>query len=184
MKRYRQLTEGVAAAFMAAIFLTFVLQIFVRYATGSDWFMSVTGGVVDSSAFGWTVEFILVLWLWTIFWGNAFVVRDRDHVSFDIVYNMVRPRTRTVFALIGSVILVVTLWYSISPTYERMRLLRLKSSATLPLKMLPIYSVYFLFLGVVGLRSLWRIVELCRHGADRESHMVSHKSFHKEESKS
>ncbi len=159
---------------MAAIFVTFILQIFVRYATGSDWFMSVTGGVVNSAAFGWTVEFILVLWLWTIFWGNAFVVRDRDHVTFDIVYNMVRPRTRTVFALFGAVILLVALWYSISPTYDRMRLLRLKSSATLPVKMLPIYSVYFLFLGVVGLRALWRIVELCRHGADRESQDLSY----------
>lgn len=159
---YRRLTEGVAAAMMAVIFCTFILQIIVRY----------TGGAIDAANFGWTVEFILALWLWTIFWGNAFVVRDRDHVTFDILYNMARPQVRTVLAIVGAVIVAVALWASIMPTYDRMRLLRLKSSATLPINMLPIYSIYFLFLAVVGLRYVLRAIEVFRHGADREVHVL------------
>jgi C4-dicarboxylate transporter, DctQ subunit len=161
-------TEGVAGLMMAAIFVTFILQITVRYVVGAEWFVSITGGAIDAADFGWTVELILVLWLWTIFWGNSFVVRDCDHVTFDIIYNSVGRRTRTVFAIIGALILVAALWSSIGPTYDRMKLLRLKSSATLPVKMLPIYSIYFVFLAAVGLRYLWRAVEVARHGVDRE----------------
>ncbi len=169
---FRSVTEGIAAFMMAAIFCTFILQIAVRYAVGSEWFVTHTGNFIDAAKFGWTVEFILVLWLWTIFFGNAFVVHDSDHVTFDIIYNSVGRRTRTVLAIIGALIIVVALWASIGPTYDRMRLLRLKSSATLPVKMLPIYSIYFLFLAVVGLRYLWRAIDVARHGADREAHVL------------
>ncbi len=138
---------------MAAMFVTFILQIAVRYVVGSEWFAARLGHVIDASPFGWTLEFCLVLWVWIVFWGNAFIVRERDHVTFDILYFWVRPGPRKWFAdsrragdrrrRCSS---------SIGPTYEKMRILRLKSSATLPVKMLPIYSIYFLFLAVVGLR--------------------------------
>ena len=91
----RNMAEGVSALMMAAIFCTFILQIAVRYAVGSPWFVSTFCNVSDTSYFGWTVEFILVLWLWTIFWGAAFVVRDYDHVTFDILYYMAGRKTRS-----------------------------------------------------------------------------------------
>lgn len=169
---FRMFTEGVAALMMAAIFLTFILQIVVRYVVGSEWFVAIFGNVVDAADFGWTVEFILVLWLWTIFWGNAFVVHDRDHVTFDIIYNTVGKRTRTVLAIIGALIIMVALWSSIMPSYDRMKILRIKSSATLPVKMLPIYSIYFLFLAVVGLRYFYRAIHVFRHGAEPEKHLL------------
>lgn len=159
---FTHLTEGVAALMMAAIFLTFILQIAVRYIVGATWFIDLFGPVVDASRFGWTLEFIMVLWLWTIFFGNAFIVRDRDHVTFDILYFAVRPGVRRWFVAIGATAIMVALLASIEPTYAKMRILRLKSSATLPVKMLPIYSVYFLFLAVVGLRYGWRLLEAIR----------------------
>lgn len=171
---FRKLAEGVSALMMAAIFGTFILQIFVRYASGSQWFVSIFGNAIDASAFGWTVEFILVLWLWTIFWGLAFVVRDSDHVTFDIIYNMAGRRTRKVLAATGALIIAAALWSSIGPTYDRMKLLQLKSSATLPVKMLPVYSIYFVFLAAVGLRYALRAWDCLHPGADRELHMPSY----------
>lgn len=171
LRALSRLTEGVAAMMMAAIFLVFILQIAVRYIVGSEWFLDTFGHLIDAGKFGWTVEFILVLWLWTIFWGNAFVVRDRDHVTFDILYNWVRPGVRKWFAIIGAVVIVVALWSSIAPTYDKMKILRLKSSATLPVKMLPIYSIYFVFLAMAGLRYAWRAWDVWRHGAPVEDHL-------------
>ena len=167
---FSHLTEGVAALMMAAIFVTFVLQIAVRYVVGAEWFTALFGNVVDASTFGWTLEFIMVLWLWTIFFGNAFIVRERDHVTFDILYFAVRPSVRRWFVVIGSAAILAALWLSIEPTYGKMRILRIKSSATLPVKMLPIYSIYFLFLAVVGLRYGARLVEALRYGVEREPH--------------
>ena len=166
IRTLRNMAEGVSALMMAAIFCTFILQIAVRYAVGSPWFVSTFGNVIDASYFGWTVEFILVLWLWTIFWGAAFVVRDYDHVTFDIIYNIVGRKTRIVLTIFGALIIAAALWSSILPTYDRMKLLWLKSSATLPVKMFPIYSIYFVFLAAVGLRYLVRAWACLRHGVD------------------
>jgi C4-dicarboxylate transporter DctQ subunit len=165
-----RLTESVAALMMAAMFATFILQIAVRYIVGSEWFTARLGHVIDASGFGWTLEFCLVMWLWIVFWGNSFIVRDKDHVTFDVVYFWVRPNTRKWFAVIGAATIAVALLLSIGPTYEKMRILRIKSSATLPVKMLPIYSIYFLFLAVVGLRYAWRMVDAMRNGVEGEGH--------------
>lgn len=159
---FTHFTEGVAGLMMAAMFVTFILQIAVRYAARY--------GLVDASLFGWTLEFCLVMWLWIVFWGNAFIVREKDHVTFDILYLASPARLRAVFAIFGAAVIVVALLGSIEPTWSKLRILRLKSSATLPVKMLPIYSVYFLFLVVVPLRYLWRIVDVWRHGAGTEGH--------------
>jgi C4-dicarboxylate transporter, DctQ subunit len=170
VRAFTRATEGVAAMMMAAMFATFVLQIAVRYVVGSAWFTARLGGAVDATSFGWTLEFCLVMWLWIVFWGNAFIVRDRDHVTFDILYLWVRPGVRKWLAVIGALAIVVGLWISIVPTWDKMRLLRLKSSATLPVKMLPLYSVYFLFLAVVGARYLWRAADVLRRGSADASH--------------
>lgn len=167
---FSRFTEGVAAAMMAAIFVIFILQIAVRYIVGSEWFAAHFGNVIDATWFGWTVESIMVLWLWTIFWGCAFIVRESDHVSFDILYHAARPGLRRWLAIIGSLAIMAALWASIDPTWHKMRILRLKSSATLPVKMLPLYSIYFLFLAVVGLRYLARAWLVFRHGVKRDGH--------------
>lgn len=165
---FTRITETVAAMMMAAIFLTFLLQIAVRYIVGSSWFLDHFGHVIDAASFGWTVEFIMVLWLWTIFWGNAFIVRERDHVTFDILYLAARPGLRKWLAIVGGLVIMGALWASIDPTWSKMKILRIKSSATLPVKMLPIYSVYFLFLAVVGARYLARAIRVFRRGVEHD----------------
>lgn len=157
-----KLTEGVAGLMMAAMFGTFLIQIAVRYGARIH--------LIDPVPFGWTLELCLALWLWIVFWGNAFVVQDKDHVTFDILYLALSPRIRAALAVFGAVIIAVALLGSIVPTYDKLSILRLKSSATLPVKMLPIYSVYFLFLVVVPLRYLWRAWGILRHGVGPEGH--------------
>ncbi len=170
LNAFNRVTESVAALMMAAMFATFILQIAVRYIVGSAWFAANFGHIVEATTFGWTLEFTLAMWLWIVFWGNAFIVREQDHVTFDILYLWVRPSVRRWLAILGALIVAIGLLASILPTWDKMYILRLKSSATLPTKMLPIFSIYFLFLAVVGLRYLWRALEAWRHGVGDEGH--------------
>lgn len=166
---FSRVTESVAALMMAAMFATFIIQIIVRYIVGADWFAEFFGSALDPSYFGWTLEFCLALWVWIVFWGNSFVVRETDHVRFDIIFYLVSPKVRRVFAIVGALIVFAAMLYSIEPTYAKMKILRLKSSATLPVKMLPIYSIYFLFLVVVPIRYAWRAYVVARKGLPEET---------------
>ena len=156
---------------MAAIFLTFVLQIAIRYTGRLGWIAEAIP-LLDPSRYAWTLELCLALWVWLIFWGAAFVVRDRDHVTFDILYDHVSPRTRKVFAILAAVAICAGLLWSLAPTWERFHILRLKRTATLGglfgdwIRMRDLYAIYAVFLVAVSARYALRIVRVLRHGAE------------------
>lgn len=174
MKWLTRSAEFVAAMMMAAMFLTFILQIAVRYSAPFGW-LAEAFPLLDPSRYGWTLELCLALWVWIVFWGAAFVVGDRDHVTFDILYTHVDPKIRTWFAIIGSLAVCVGLLWSLEPTWSKFHILRLKKTATLNglfgdwVRMRDIYSVYMIFLLAVSARYAWRAFSAFRHGADAET---------------
>ena len=167
----RKTAEAVAAAMMGAMFATFILQVTVRYSARAE-VIAETLPFLDPANFGWTLEFCLLLWVWIIFWGNAFVVRNEDHVTFDILYIAVPPRVRRAFVIIGALAVIIGLLASIAPTLDRFHILRLKKTATLSalfgdwIRMRDIYYVYILFLVVVPIRYGWAIWQAVRDGVD------------------
>lgn len=169
--RARTAAEGIAAALMAAMFATFILQVAIRYSARAEGIAAVLP-FLDPANFGWTLEFCLLLWVWLVFWGNAFVVRDSDHVTFDILFHAVSPRARRAFVIIGGLAVAIGLLASIAPTLDRFHILRLKKTATLShllgdwIRMRDIYFVYILFLVVVPLRYGWAVWKAVRHGVD------------------
>ncbi|MFZ1813370.1 MAG: TRAP transporter small permease subunit [Rhizobiaceae bacterium] len=173
----RRLAEAVAAAIMAAMFLTFILQITIRYTSRLDW-LAQNVPFLNSGNFGWTLEFCLVLWVWLVFWGNAFVVRNSDHVTFDILYQGVTPRVRRAFAIITGLAIAIALFISIEPTWGKFHILRLKKTATLStlfgdmVRMRDIYSIYIFFLIAVSARYLWQVWKALRHGVPEPVHHV------------
>lgn len=156
---------------MALMFLTFILQITIRYTARLEWVADAVP-LLDPSRYGWTLEFCLLLWVWIIFAGCAFVVRDRDHVTFDVIHQNVRPSLRRWFVIIGGTIIVVALVVSILPTWDKFYILRLKQTATLKqlvgdwVRMRDVYSIYMLFLIAVSLRYAFVVVQAIRRPAD------------------
>ncbi len=175
IKWFSRGTEFVAAMMMAAMFATFILQVFVRYSARTPAIAEALP-FLDPGNFGWTLEFCLAIWVWMIFWGNSFVVRDQDHVTFDIIFLRVRPEIRKWLAIISALAITVGLLLSLEPTWGKFYILRLKSTATLSqlfgsgTKMRDIYSIYALFLIAVSLRYAWRAVQAYRKGVEDEGH--------------
>ena len=167
--------EFMAAMMMAAMFATFIIQITIRYTARLEWLAEAVP-LLDPTRYGWTLEFCLALWVWIVFWGNALIVRERDHVTFDILYTHVRPGARRVFAVITGLAICAGLLWSLEPTWDKFHILRLKKTATLStvfgdgVRMRDIYSIYFFFLVVVALRYALRAWNTLRQGAEADLH--------------
>lgn len=163
----RRFAEGVAALFMFLMFATFILQVAIRYGARLEWLTSAFP-FLDPNNFGWTLEFCLALWVWLIFWGNAFIVRREDHVTFDILSEMAPRRIRRIFLILTGLAIGIGLLASIEPTWSRFAILRLKQTATLSdifgnwIRMRDVYAIYMLFLVAVGLRALWSAFKALR----------------------
>ncbi len=171
----RRAAEFFVGALMALMFLTFILQIAVRYTARLGWIAEAVP-FLEPSRYGWTLEFCLLLWVWIIFAGCALVVRDEDHVVFDVLFNHVSPGVRRWFVILGGLAIVIGLAASILPTWDKFYILRLKQTATLKqlvgdwVRMRDVYSVYILFLIAVSLRYAWMVWRAFRDGVPEAHH--------------
>lgn len=153
--------EFIAAMSLAAIFIIFLLQIFFRYVPFLD-------------PIGWSVILISLLWVFVIFFGCSFIVREADHVKFDILYLSAPPKMRKWFALTSAVLMITAMVYSFPAVWEAVfsnRLMDLKKIQTLripitggkiPIKWL--FAPFVMMMIIVTLRYLWRIYCVIRFG--------------------
>ena len=167
------LTEFIAAMALAAIFIIFLLQIFTRYAPKISWIVHlpfISSWMNNLEPIGWTVNLISLLWVWIIFFGCAFFVRDREHVVFDILFFAVSKKFQKIFSFIIALFLASIMLYSFGPTWDAVfdnRLMELKKIQTLkmpvtgekiPIKWL--FAPYVILMVAVILRYFWNILSL------------------------
>jgi TRAP-type C4-dicarboxylate transport system permease small subunit len=146
--KLRKLTEGIAALFLAAMFVTFVIQIVARY--------------VFNSPLQWSLELCLTLWLWLVLWGNAFCLKDSDHIRFDVLYERVGFKTRRVFDVVAALTIAVVFGIALMPTFEFVSFITIKKSASLKIPLGWIFCIYLVFMGAVFVRSLHRLLTSMR----------------------
>lgn len=153
--------EFIAAMALAAIFITFLLGIVFRYTPFLE-------------PIGWSVVLISLLWVWLIFFGASFIVRETDHVNFDVIYLAVPRPARKVLALLTAVLMVVAMVYSFPAVYETVfdnRLMELKKIQTLRVPFTGdkiaqkwLFAPFVMMMVVVTLRYLWRIYTVFKYG--------------------
>ena len=157
-RRARSLLEAVAnhvtVALLAAMFAAFILQIVSRY--------------VFNHPLGWTLELCLTTWLWLVFWASAFVLRDGDHVKFDMAYVYVGRRARRAFALVSAAAILAGFLAALPATIDYITFYQIKKSATLHIRLDYVFSVYGFFAGATILRYAARLWRVARGGAPDE----------------
>lgn len=157
--------EFIAATMLAAVFLTFLLQIFSRY--------------VLLTPFGWTLELCLILWVWIVFFGCAFLVREKEHVTFDIFYLAAPRRLRQILALIACASIVVGMGWALLPTWDYIDWMKIRKTTTVKnpftgtkIPMRTIFSIYAIFMVMLIIRYGWRFVVVLRHGPPDDDHEI------------
>lgn len=145
--------DDVAAGLLAAMFATFIVQIVARY---------ILLPLYPAINIGWTVELCLTIWLWSVFWGAAFCLRESDHVRFDMLYFAASRRTRRGMAIAAALLIAAGLLMALPATWDYITFYKIKKSAVLRWRLDYVFSIYGVFAAVVILRYLWRAVALLR----------------------
>jgi C4-dicarboxylate transporter, DctQ subunit len=151
IERLRIAATDVAALLLGGIFIVFLIQIFARY-------------VLNAPAL-WTLEACLTLWLWLVFWGGAFILTERDHVRFDVLYVAVRKRAQRVLAFVSAVAIAAGFLAALPATWSYVSFYEIKRSSVLGIRLDVVFSVYLIFAVMMIVRCVWRAVLLAR-GAD------------------
>ena len=133
--------ENIAAAMLAAMFAAFLLQIAFRYLLGLP--------------IGWTHENSVVLWLWLVLWGAAFVVSEREEIRFDIIYGAVGPGPRRVMALISAVALIALYTISLPAVVDYVTFMKVERTSYLKIRFDWLFSIYIVFAVATIIRYIW-----------------------------
>ena len=172
-KWFSRLAEAIAGGMLAAIFIIFLLQIILRYFF---------------TPAGWTLELIGILWVWVIFFSCAFVVHERDHVKFDIIYLSVPTKVRMVFAIVGSLAVVAGVLYSFLPTWDYIDWMKIRKTSTvrnpftgnkIPLR--DVFSIYGVFIVAIAVRYAWQFVDTLRNGPPKTELELAVEALHEAE---
>ena len=139
----KKAADGIAASLLAAMFVIFILQIVTRY--------------VIAAPLGWTVEVLLTLWLWLVFWASAFCVKDKEHIRFDMLSRAVPRGMRRLFAIIAALLIATAFAWSFLPTLDYILFYKIKKSAVLRVRLDYIFSIYGVFVVAIVCYYAWRV---------------------------
>lgn len=147
---FLKIAEAASTGAFAAIFFLFLAGIFWRY--------------VLVRPLGWSDELIMVIFLWMVFLTEAFVIEDREQVTFDVLYDAVSERWRRVILALGSAI-VATLFLIALPTiFDYVRFLWRERTDALRWRLDIVYFCFVIYWLAVIVRAAARLVRLAGPG--------------------
>jgi TRAP-type C4-dicarboxylate transport system permease small subunit len=144
--RLRQIADWIACAMFAAVFLIFNYKIFTRY--------------FEHDEAVWADEVLVILFVWIIFWANAFLVPDKQQITFDLVYRMLPPTAKRFTALARYLLIGGIFLWALPGSLDYIAFLWREHTPVLNLPLDLVYSCFGIFLVAVILRSLLGIVRL------------------------
>ncbi len=144
----RRRAENLAAAMLAVMFVAFVLQIVFRY------FLNLPTG--------WSTELTVIMWLWLVLWGAAFVVSEREEIRFDLVCASAPRRARIAMGIVSGTALVVLYGAALPAAYDYVTFMKVEKSSYLGIRMDWLFSIFLVFLVASIVRYLWILSQLVR----------------------
>src|SRR5690554_5426433 len=82
---WKRFAETLAVLAFAVMFAGFVIGITARYVFGEP--------------ISWTNELCVVAYVWVVFWTSDILVKERQHIIFDVLYGLFPPGARRVMAI-------------------------------------------------------------------------------------
>jgi TRAP-type C4-dicarboxylate transport system permease small subunit len=147
--------ENIAALMLAVMFAAFIIQIVFRY--------------FFNFPIGWTSELTVVMWLWLVLWGAAFVVKENEEIRFDLLSASAGRRTRIAIGIVAAATLVILYAASLPASYKYVTFMQVEKSSYLKVRMDWLFSIYLVFLVAILVRYLWILWHLVRGREPEES---------------
>jgi TRAP-type C4-dicarboxylate transport system permease small subunit len=140
VQNLRRAAEYVAVICFTAMFAGFILQVVTRY--------------VFNNPVDWTQELSVVLYLFGVFWTAAFLLRERDHVAFTVIYDHAGPPVRRVMAAIGAIAIGVSFAADLPAAWDYIRYMARQQTPVMHVRFDLVFGIFLIFMIAVVWRSI------------------------------
>ncbi len=148
ISRLKTAANTLGGILFLTMFVVFILQIIARFGFNKP--------------LAWTDELVVILYVWVILWSAAFIVPEKEHVAFDLIWNSVGKPTRRVMKIVGNLLLGSLALWAVPATWDYVNFMAREGTPVLgiPFKWVFLPFVFlFVALGVravLNIRAAWR----------------------------
>lgn len=130
------------------LFIVFVIQVTARFGFNKP--------------LAWTDELVVILYVWIILWAAAFVVPEREHVAFDLLWNSAGPRTRRAMRLVGHMLIGGLALCAVPATWDYVYFMKREGTPVLGLPFMGVFLPFVFLLVALVVRSvcaIWQAIK-------------------------
>ena len=145
MKWLKSCANAVGGGLFLTLFIVFVIQVTARFGFNKP--------------LAWTDELAVILYVWIILWAAAFVVPEREHVVFDLLWNAASHRTRQVMQIVGNALIGGLALCAIPATWDYVYFMKREGTPVLNLPFMWVFLPFVFLLMALAFRSglaIWR----------------------------
>jgi TRAP-type C4-dicarboxylate transport system permease small subunit len=143
---FTKTAELVSTLAFAAMFVLFLAGIFARYVLGKP--------------LAWSDELIMVIFLWVVFLTEAFVITEREQVTFDGIYDLVGERSRRFIQAAGTLLVAVMFVVALPTVLDYVRFLWRERTNALQWRLDLVYFCFVVYWAAIIVRSLFKLGRL------------------------
>ena len=154
-ERLRLAAEAVAAAIFALLFLVFIVQVGMRF--------------LFNRPLAWSDELIVILYIAMVFWSAATLLKERDHVMLDLVYEVLPPGGKRVFSLVGAGLTAALLGVLLPQAFDYVRFMHREKTPVLDVPFSFVFAPFVVFVALIGIQYVVKFARLL--GRDWHKHL-------------
>ena len=141
----KKATNAIGGGLFLTLFFVFVIQITARFGFNKP--------------LAWTDELAVILYVWIILWAAAFVVPEREHVAFDLLWNGANHRMRQWMQILGNLMVGGLALCAIPATWDYVTFMKREGTPVLGLPFMWVFLPFVFLLVALSVRSaiaIWR----------------------------
>ena len=146
LARAQRVAEAVAAAVVALLFLIFVIQVAMRF--------------LFNKPLSWSDELIVVLYITMVFWSAATLLKEKEHVMLDLVYEALPPGGQRLFGLLGAALTAGLLLYLLPEAFDYVRFMHREKTPVLDIPFSYVFAPFVFFVAVIGVKYVIKFFRL------------------------
>jgi len=140
--------QAIGGGLFLTLFVVFIAQVTARFGFNKP--------------LPWSDEAAVVLYVWVILWAAATIVPEREHVVFDLLWNMASRRTRLVMRIVGNLMVGGLAAAAIPATWDYVLFMKRESTPVLGIPFMWVFMPFVVLMVALVLRSAWAIVGTLR----------------------
>ena len=136
---FKKAANAIGGGLFLTLFIVFVVQVTARFGFNKP--------------LAWTDELAVILYVWIILWAAAFVVPEREHVAFDLLWNSASPRTRQAMQIAGNLLIGTLALCAIPATWDYVTFMKREGTPVLGLPFIWVFLPFVFLLAALVVRS-------------------------------